>query len=199
MASGFNFLTNAIDKTPVTKDSWTDVDVSGDGVPDGSTGVILEVRHNGSNYPVNAGFRKNGSTDDYVLQVGIADTAYPQVNGVFVGLDGNRVFEAKVGTNVEVWLIGYTDSTQTLETNIVDVTPGSTGWQDIDLSSYIPVDATGVIMMIRWVNATGNPFEGGVRRNGSSDTNSLCGIQILSSIPYPYVFESGLAISNTYG
>jgi len=128
MASGFNFLTNAIDKTPVTKDSWTDVDVSGDGVPDGSTGVILEVRHNGSNYPVNAGFRKNGSTDDYVLQVGIADTAYPQVNGVFVGLDGNRVFEAKVGTNVEVWLIGYTDSTQTLETNIVDVTPGSTGW-----------------------------------------------------------------------
>src|SRR3990170_6171000 len=109
MASGLNFFTNAIDKTPTTKDSYVDVDVSGDGVPSGASGVILEVRcTSGSSYP-NAAFRQNGSFDDYTLKMTPeTDGAAGRAIGVFVGIDANRVFEAKVSTNVEVWLIGYT-------------------------------------------------------------------------------------------
>lgn len=50
----------------------------------------------------------------------------------------------------------------------VEVTPGSTGWQDVDVSAHIPVGATGVILHIVNTN-TGTDYNTGLRKNGSTD------------------------------
>ncbi len=51
----------------------------------------------------------------------------------------------------------------------VDVTPGVVGaWVDVDVSSWVPAGATGVIL--QEVNSTGTSFPFGVRKNGSVDT-----------------------------
>jgi hypothetical protein len=190
LGSGFNFFTNTIDKTPSTKDSWVSVDCSAD-VPSGSTGVVLEVRNTGTGFP-NAGFRKNGSTDDYTLKLMPNTSTDPSAIGVFVGVDSNRIFQAKVSSNVEVWLIGYSDSSVIFVNNIVDVTPATAGsWQNIDLSAQIPTDATGVIMMIRWLAPTSSVYlAGGVRRNGSTNTVALSTENVNQySIQYPYLMQ----------
>jgi len=49
----------------------------------------------------------------------------------------------------------------------VDVSPSATGWQDVDVSSYVPVGATGVI--VQFYNNSGDNKHYGVRKNGSSD------------------------------
>jgi len=53
-------------------------------------------------------------------------------------------------------------------TNGINVSPSTTGaWVDVDVSSYIPSDATGVIVEI--VNAATTAYAVGVRKNGSTD------------------------------
>ncbi len=55
----------------------------------------------------------------------------------------------------------------------VDVTPGTTGvWTDIDCSSYIPVNATGVIIHHANINNNANYDWIGWRKNGSTDNRS---------------------------
>ncbi|MHC4218613.1 MAG: right-handed parallel beta-helix repeat-containing protein [Planctomycetota bacterium] len=50
----------------------------------------------------------------------------------------------------------------------VDVSSGSTGWSDVDVSAWVPAGATGVILQD--VNTSGDRYVYGVRENGSSDT-----------------------------
>jgi hypothetical protein len=50
----------------------------------------------------------------------------------------------------------------------VDVSPGSTGWRDVDVSAWVPAGATGVILQD--VNPTATRYQYAVRNNGSSDT-----------------------------
>jgi hypothetical protein len=49
--------------------------------------------------------------------------------------------------------------------------PATTGWQTVDVSSYVPVNTTGIILQIQ--NGTTNPtfaaLKMGVRRTGSTD------------------------------
>ncbi len=54
-----------------------------------------------------------------------------------------------------------------------EITPASTGWQDVDVSGSVPADATGVIVHL--ANPTGNTVSVGWRMNGSTDNrvNSL--------------------------
>jgi hypothetical protein len=55
----------------------------------------------------------------------------------------------------------------------VDVTPGTTeSWQDVDVSSYIPAGATGVILRIR-ETALNASYTMGIRNNGSTDTTQM--------------------------
>ncbi|MGH9461798.1 MAG: hypothetical protein ACRD1X_11310, partial [Vicinamibacteria bacterium] len=49
----------------------------------------------------------------------------------------------------------------------VNVTPSLTGWRDVDVSSSIPVGATGVIL--QYWNKSGTNMDYGVRNNGSGD------------------------------
>ncbi len=57
----------------------------------------------------------------------------------------------------------------------VDVTPGSTGWQDVDVTSHVGGDAGSVALVyLEIVNETGTERAWGIRKNGSTD--SLTGI-----------------------
>ena len=52
------------------------------------------------------------------------------------------------------------------------VTPATAGsWQDVDVSLYIPIGATGVI--VQWVGELATDWDYGIRMNGSSDTFGL--------------------------
>ena len=53
----------------------------------------------------------------------------------------------------------------------VDVTPGSTGWQDVDVTSHVGGDAGSVaLVMLEIVNGSTTEHSWGIRKNGSSDT-----------------------------
>lgn len=52
----------------------------------------------------------------------------------------------------------------------VEISPGSTGWQDVDVSAYVPVGATGVIL--HCVNSSANNRAFGLRKNGSTDNRT---------------------------
>jgi len=113
--------------------------------------------------------RKNGSTDN--------DTTYIKVRPAghiyaVVGVDANRIFEAWLETaNIKIYLVGYTDSAVTLFTDPYDVSLNVTGaWTDIDVSSYVPSGATGVILRIRNASANSGCL-GNVRKNGSIDND----------------------------
>ncbi len=159
LSSGLNFFTNEIDKTPATLSTWIDVDVSGDGVPAGATGVILRL-YGGGGYT--CAVRKNGSTD----------TRTPKplfYTGAMVGIDANRIFEAYVDNAAcKVYLIGYTTDGTDFLTNSVDKTPATTGsWVDVDVSANVPSGAMGVIVQL--VDTSGTIYSGGVRKNASTD------------------------------
>ncbi len=55
----------------------------------------------------------------------------------------------------------------------VDVTPAAGAWNDVNVSAYVPVGTTGVI--IQMYNPTGSGYHFGVRNNTSSDTWMLAG------------------------
>ena len=170
MGNGLNFFTNAIDKTPATKDSYQDVDVSGDGVPSGASGVILELRSVASGTWNTCKVRKNGSSFDPTA----GSIFQGRVGGyAFCQLDANRVFEANVSPDISFYLIGYTGSDVVYFDSPTDDSPTATdAWTDIDKSASIPSGATGVIALLtKDLNAyAGNA---GIRCNGSTDTFPL--------------------------
>lgn len=173
MGDGLNFFANAVDKTPATKDSYQDVDVSGDGVPEGASGVIVEIRISSSGTWLACVLRKNGSS----WAPSNSTLTLLDVGGyAFVPLDANRVFEASVSAGVELWLIGYTGSDVVYLEDPDDVSPSQTGsWTDVDMSAGIPSGASGVICLLtNTQNTYGN--KGGIRCNGSTDEFPYCNL-----------------------
>jgi hypothetical protein len=166
LGNGLNFFTNAVDKTPAAKDSYQDVDVSGDGVPEGSSGVILEIQNLNSGNWFACRLRKNGSSFDNtnMLLNGTRVGGY-----AFVPVDLNRVFEAYVSSNVNLFLIGYTGSDVVyFDTPTADAPSSLDTWEDIDKSASIPAGATGIIgVLVHSANDYGGLS--GIRCNGSTD------------------------------
>jgi RHS repeat-associated protein len=159
--SGLNFFINAVDVTPGTAGYWQDIDVSSY-IPAGSTGVILWLK---SGYSTDVGIRKNGSTDDYYC-------LYGSGQGIIVGVDANRVFEAmmeSVDSSHRLYLVGYTDSNVTLFDNCIDKSTDTTGsYVDVDISGDgVPSGATGAIFFFH--NTGTSDYDCALRKNGSSD------------------------------
>jgi len=162
--SGFYFFKNDYDVSPATG-SWQEVDVSAY-IPPGSTGVILDL-HNKQASGQYVDVRKNGSSDD--------DYAYSIIFGgshryAVVGVDENRVFEVKKShANVKIWLAGYCDGKVQLFTNKTDYSTATTGsWANVNVSSSVPDDATGVIVKMINTHNVANLI-GNVRKRGSTD------------------------------
>jgi hypothetical protein len=158
MAQTFHEV-DIVEVTPSTANSWTDVDVSSY-IPSGATGVILHYECASTNA---FGLRKNGSTDNRT------NTFYSnQHTWAAIGIDGNRVFEAYVGstTDISIYLVGYTTSGVTFLTNGIDKSLSSTAsWTDIDCSDNAP-NAIGLIF--EQLDSLYYAF--GLRKNGSTDT-----------------------------
>jgi len=147
--------------TPGSSGSWQDVDVSGS-IPSGATGVILHlVNNSASNRDI--GIRKNGSTDARLQDLVKSGHCW-----MAIGVDGSRIFEAYVEstTDLDVYLVGYTMSGVTFNTNATDKSLGTTGaWTDIDCSTEAP-SAIGLIFEV------GEPVLAksyGLRKNSSTD------------------------------
>ena len=143
--------------------AWADVNVLGNGVPAGATGVILRL-HNTDAAAQNLAVRKNGSTDTRTPQIGTA-----RHTGAMVGIDANRIFETYIGSPLaKVYLIGYTTDSTDFLTNSRNKTPAIAGsYQTVsDTDGDIPAGATGVIVEF---GASAAAQAGGVRAPGSTD------------------------------
>lgn len=160
--SGLNFFLNEIDKTPAITGSWQPVDVSGDGVPAGATGVILRLHNTDTIAVQNLAVRKNGSTDTRTPQLG-----KNRHTGAMVGIDTNRIFEAYVGGALaKVYLIGYTTDGTDFFTNSIDYAPVQNGVYQTVTASDVPNGATGVIVEFHAITGSRT---GGVRAPTSTD------------------------------
>lgn len=159
MAQTFHSIT-PVEVTPGAL-GWQDVDCSAY-IPVGATGVIVHCLNNSFGELRAIGLRKNGSTDDRTQLMNTYSHFW-----AMIGVDGSRVFQAKVGdtTDNDIYLIGYTTTGVTFKTNADDMSLGATGaWTSIDCSTEAP-SATGVIFEV----ATPAGHEFGLRKNGSGD------------------------------
>ena len=139
--------------------SWQDVDVSSY-VPDTATGAIVQLVGNGD-----AAVREKGSTDNRIYNVGNTWSA--------VGLDGDGVFQAYVGTgSQDVYLTGYTASGWHFKTNDVNISLGATlAWTDIDVTANTSADTVAVLVEAINTHAA-NVYQVGLRKNGSADNRT---------------------------
>lgn len=115
------FFTNAVDKTPATKGSFQDVDISSDTGGDTAIAAIFEALLANNN---TWGARKKGSTDNRTQNM--------RHLGVIVGVDGSEVCQINsdsLGGSATSFLIGYvkTGAAALFRTNALDRSLGSTG------------------------------------------------------------------------
>lgn len=149
------------DVTPNTTGSWTDVDVSSHVTSD-ATGVALHVENQDSSNDRFASFRKKGSTDS--KQITYAADSH---NWRTTGVDANQVFQAYIGTNVKVWLVGYFADESVFFDNLKDKTPSTTDqWVDIDISGDTGTDTAIAVILENQQSL----IDWGVRKKGSTDT-----------------------------
>lgn len=169
---------------------YSDVDVS-DLIPAGATGVILHIRAVTAS-PYNTFLRKNGSTDTVV---------YASPNGSShgwygIGVDANRIFEARCtsnppSTNIEIILVGYTNNETVWLTNPTQKTLSGPGaFEDIDISADSGADtAIGVIGI-----ALNSGVNWAVRCNGSTDNRYIGGNYLfIVGVDGSEIFEAEVA------
>ena len=142
----FAWLDPFINVTPASASSWVTVDVASY-VPEGATGIMLDVRGNAaSSVYIRFGVRKPSSSDDCTNYLRGCHRIWPMT-----GIDAQRHFQCYVGstTQVQVWLVGYTTDGVTYFTNgIPKPVPSRRTWYTIDCSA----DAPGAIALIFQIN-----------------------------------------------
>ena len=126
----WTYNTNATDLVIDTFLAWTNKDVSAL-VPAGTDGIIVEVEnvHGGTAKAV--GLRKNGSTDARINDMNFSNHFW-----AVIGLDANRIFQYyATDTNVNMYLVGYTTSGCTFNTNATNLAVAGTGNYEDDTTS----------------------------------------------------------------
>lgn len=170
---------------------WVDVDVSSY-VPSGATGVIFHIENTNTTYSYATGWRKNGSTDTLTISLQIKRHFWAAC-----GVDANRILEIYVGntTYINVYLVGYFDSSAVFLTNVTNLSLSSTGsWQDIDIN--VNDGAIGAILKII---GTTTSYDFGIRKNGSSDNRTnlfACGSFGFIGVDENEIFEGYISNAN---
>ena len=160
---------NFVNKSLTTTGSYQTEDVSGDGVPAGASVAVVNIIQTAISAAYNFALRPIGASYDYYkawsynAAAGYAPSTYWPV-----GLDANRQFEHKI-TNVAVdaYLWGYFGSERVMLSTPVSKAPGSTGWQDIDVSADVPSNAIAAIFQV--VGGATGTYGVNFRKNGSTD------------------------------
>ncbi|WP_448578888.1 hypothetical protein [Thermosphaera sp.] len=155
---------NPYDKSTNTTGQW--VDVANDELPSGAKGAIYE-RVNLEPAANILGLRPKGSTTDLSSSSRIN---YIGHDWAMVGVDVNRYAQQYAATtNLDLYLWGHAGSDFTPFVNPVDITPTTTGaWTTVNLSSYIPEGAYGVLLAFHNTSST-TMYEGDCRKTGSTD------------------------------
>lgn len=159
-----------VDLSFTKNNTWQDVDCSAY-IPATATGVLLDVIISGAD--LNAGVRKNGSTNNNYGQYSPASAAH---TFMCIGVDGSQIFEAIAeSASVSIILHGYTEDEATFFTNSITKTISGSGvWEDINISADTGANTATAAIFLFYSN--GNAGSGGWyhRDNGSTD-NVLSG------------------------
>lgn len=161
--SSVTFFTNAIDVSLGSTGSWIDIDNVN--VPDSATGVIVEIYNTDSITPYQGGIRCNSSSDTYPYGDIYGSSHIYQLCGV----DASGIFEGEIEhTDVDFYIVGYTESPITFFTDGIDKSLSTTGaWTDIDITSDTSATADGAIVDIKLESTT--PYQGDIRKEGSTN------------------------------
>ena len=165
-----------VELTGITADgAWHDMDCAAY-IPSTATGVILRhVATMGNNR--NVDFRKYGSTDDHYSAQTLGTTTYHGLRIVGVS---NYIFQYKFysATTHNLYLVGYTDESITLFTNVYpyDIAAIS-AWTDLNVSAVVPSNAIAVI--VKFAVTENVPHVLGFRKPGSE--NNLIALGASSS------------------
>lgn len=150
------FFTNAPDISLSTTTAWTDIDISGDTGGDTAIGAFIEVVNitTGNEF----GFRKNGSSDSRVRDVGHHTASA-------IGVDGSEILEGYIeNTDTDFFLTGYCKANTTFNTNATAFNLGTEdAWTDLDA---LPAGATGGYIEVV-TDSYAHWF--GLRENGSAE------------------------------
>ena len=146
----------------IADEAWHDMDCAAY-IPVSATGVIL--RHYAPNNLTRSwDFRKKGSTDDHY-----SVNQYYMYHGLRIVGVTNYTFQYKFysGDTHYLYLVGYTDETATLFTNVYPYDIAATqAWTDLDVSSVVPSNANIVLVKVVKYNAT---YGQGFRKPGSAN------------------------------
>ena len=141
-------VTNAVDVTPGSQNSWLDVDISTDTGSDTAVGACL-LLNNTSTGTRNIGFRPNGSTDTFDTQMGGGN----RMLGAFISCDGSEIFEVRLsgGGNIFAYLTGWWTSgaNYTLDNvNRADYSTATTGsYVDVAPTEVAAGDVAALVLM----------------------------------------------------
>lgn len=170
--NGWTFLDSPLDKQPSQLNQWEDVDLSGD-LPAEATGIIVMIISEGTTSNVSACARGKEDTNNYM-----SNTAYckvePQTFHIqFVKLDSNRKFQVySENAQFHFHVIAYSEGTDPKwKTVPVDVTVGSTGWHDIDVSAHVDADTTGVMLFLQNNNSSDRDVQFRVKGSTNDHTS----------------------------
>lgn len=172
LASGIKWFLNSDSKfyTP-TEDSWQDVDLSADtDIPNGATGVVLEIVNENLGNRYRGQVRAKGSTDNRTSRAGIRESS--QVMAL-VKLDANKSFQAyRNDTDIKFYVRGYTGNKVTLFENWQSFPVNQDGnWHTIDLSgSGVPGNAIAILEL--YEGTQDGSIE--IRRNGDLQVTFYC-------------------------
>jgi hypothetical protein len=138
------------DVTPTRDGTYKEVDVSGLAAA-GAIAAVIEVWNEGTE-DYSFALRKKGSTDDFFYEAHASASVTPTRLICYVGLDGDRKFEAKLQSpsggdlpdGLKLYMYAYIiTGVGTFFDNAVDKTPGSTGRQTVDISGDTGGDTAG--------------------------------------------------------
>jgi len=172
-AQVFNWFDPIINISDDRTGSWVDIDVSGD-VPAGATGVMLEVKTEGSSDDP-FGIRKKVASSPDTWMWG-PDTLKNDTHTWFmIGVDSNRVFQViQADDDVDMYLLGYTTAGVTFFDNAYDKTPPDGGYEPVDISTETGSDTA--IAAIFIIHNTGGSQNWSIKMNGAADNRgSACG------------------------
>ncbi len=170
---------NPIEYTPSGASSWVDVDITANveaGDQGNIVGAIIALKNTSDKNRV-AGLRKNGSTFNVTVNIGVTGAAGMGLSYWIVGVDSSDIFEVNVAdtTDVHAWLVGYIKTGVTFITNPADEGVSTLdAWTDLDITSATSIDAIGAwIGIISEGAMTDSLGVGAIRKNGSalSETN----------------------------
>lgn len=153
-----------------TANSWIDYDLDTyiASLPADVTGVHVRLINVHSSTWYEFGIRKNGSTD-----ARYQDLAPQDHTEAAVGVDSNKIFEMRIESpsNYDAFIIGYYRSDTVFLTNAVGKYNSAGSWVDVSIASDTGAN-TAIGVILEFENRFSSAFNGGARKNGSTDNRT---------------------------